>query len=98
MTVSNTKLSSEQKSILRNMKKEYPLVQFGYSVEGEVTIAYMLEGENVRFATSIASKDEAKIRRKVGEYNAMRRLVWDGENSLWPYNLFSDVLSTIENN
>ena len=76
---SNTKLDSEQKSILRNMKIEAKDNGIKLCNNGETTIAFKYMGNTVRFSTSVSSPDETKFRRKVGEYHAITRLMWDNE-------------------
>lgn len=47
------------------------------SEDGRVTVAFMPEFEGsrmLRVAVSVASPDETKIRRKVGEYHALDKL------------------------
>ena len=76
---SNTKLDSEQKSILKDIKKEARDNGINWANNGETTIAWRYMGNTVRFSTSVASPDETKFRRKVGEYHEITRLMWDNE-------------------
>ena len=69
---SNTKLDSVQKEILRDFKAEMPKnMAFGQS--GRVTVLAQITGNVVKFSTAVASPDEKKIRRKVGQYHAADR-------------------------
>ena len=69
---SNTKLDSAQKEILRDFKAEMPKnMAFGQS--GRVTVLAQITGNVVKFSTAVASPDEKKIRRKVGQYHAADR-------------------------
>jgi hypothetical protein len=73
---SNTKLNSAQKEILRDFKAEMPKnMAFGQS--GRVTVLAQITGNVVKFSTAVASPDEKKIRRKVGQYYAAGR--WDSD-------------------
>ena len=69
---SNTKLTTEQKRLLKLRMvncKGVTLVN-----NGKTTIAYIRKGSTVEFALSVASPDEKKFRRKVGEYYALGRI------------------------
>lgn len=68
----NSKLTGIQKEILKNMREYGDNVQIVHA--DRVTFAYVIKGDNVRFATSICSPLEIKFRKKVGEYNARSRL------------------------
>lgn len=69
---SNTKLDSAQKEILRDFKAEMPKnMAFGQS--GRVTVLAQVTGNVVKFSTAVASPDEKKIRRKVGQFHAADR-------------------------
>ena len=72
---SNTKLTPDQKFILKSMKTMAKMQGVDLINNGETTIAYMVKGNTVRFSTSVKSMDETKFRRKVGEYNALVRLM-----------------------
>lgn len=78
---SNSKLNDLQKYELREMK-----AGFGYEkgvivqVDG-VTVVLTRTGKNSgKFTASVASLDEKKIRRKVGEFHALTR--WMNGNEL----------------
>lgn len=78
MARSNSKLTPEQKTWLAKFKARNPAVAF--STVGRVTVAvnpHFGGLDNGQFAVSIASKQEKKIRRKVGEFYAAVRLLGD---------------------
>ena len=69
---SNTKLTPMEKEDLRDFKAEMPKnMAFGQS--GRVTVLAQITGNVVKFSTAVASPDEKKIRRKVGQYHAADR-------------------------
>lgn len=69
---SNTKLSSIEKQDLKVFKAGMPKnMAFGQC--GRVTVLAQITGNVVRFSTSVASPDEQKFRRKVGQYHATDR-------------------------
>jgi hypothetical protein len=73
---SNTKLTPMEKQDLREFKRDMAKnMAFGQS--GRVTVLAQITGNVVRFSTAVASPDEQKIRRKVGQYHALCR--WDVE-------------------
>lgn len=73
---SNTKLNQTEKEILREFKAEMPKnMAFGQS--GRITVLAQITGNVVKFSTAVASPDEKKIRRKVGQYLAFCR--WDND-------------------
>lgn len=72
---SNTKLTPDQKFILKDLKKEARDNGINWANNGETTIAFKRMGNTVRFSTSVSSPDETKFRRKVGEYYALIRLM-----------------------
>lgn len=71
---SNTKLTKEQKAILKDMKREYPHVQFASDGQ-KLVCAFYPVGDNIRFAFAIKSDNEQKFRRKVGEMVAMEKVL-----------------------
>ena len=76
MARSNSKLTLEQKIWLAKFKERNPYTVF--STVGRVTVAVEPPPgglDNGHFAVSIASKQEKKIRRKVGEFYAALRLL-----------------------
>jgi len=101
---SNSKLDSHGKL----MRKEY--LQFlawdsgaiVTSTDGRVTLAFKPEfvgSRMLRLAISYCSPDEIKVRRKVGEYMALRRLyetdqyiaVSDGFDPVYLADVFADI-------
>ncbi len=78
---SNTKLTKEQKEI-RKAHKAALIEAKGAIVtspDGTVTVAFMPEFEGSRMLSigvSVASPNEQKIRRKVGEYHALDNLMF----------------------
>lgn len=68
---SNTKLTQDQKTFLKELKAKLPNVKVRNN--GYTTIAYMDRGNTVEFAVSVAAPNEIKFRRKVGEYYAILR-------------------------
>lgn len=78
MARSNSKLTPEQKTWLAKAKERNPNIAF--STVGRVTVAVKPHSgglDNGQFSVSIASKQEKKVRRKVGEFWAANRLVYD---------------------
>lgn len=71
---SNTKLTPEQKAQLKAYKEFSPATVVD---NGETVIAYMEKGNTVEFALSVMSPNEKKFRRKVGQYHALERFIWD---------------------
>ena len=94
---SNTKLDKFEKDTLKAMKLDYPEVCFATDYVNLVCAFYPV-GTNVRFAFAIASKDETKFRRKVGEYLAMQRVLpdWDNTYTMLPYHDFHGMLDALE--
>lgn len=74
MAQSNSKLTKEQKAELKELKAYYGK-RFGFGAAGRVTVVCKrISSDLVRFSTSVASRDEMKIRRKVGEWHALDRM------------------------
>lgn len=69
--LSNTKLDSFQKDMLKSMREFNPDVQFAHI--GQTTFAYQICGNLVEFATAICSEHEKKNRKKVGKFHALER-------------------------
>ena len=69
--MANTKLDILHKSVLKALRV-CQNVTVGHN--GETTIVYREVGNTVEFALSVASPDERKFRRKVGEYFARLRM------------------------
>lgn len=76
---SNTKLARGDKFLLKEFKRGNPGAAFATSEDGRVTVLVMPHETMSmgHFTVSIASENEKKIRRKVGEFEALRRY-WDG--------------------
>ena len=69
---SNTKLTPMEKQDLRDFKDNMAKnMAFGQS--GRVTVLAQITGNVVKFSTAVASPDEKKIRRKVGQFHAASR-------------------------
>ena len=84
---SNTKLTRAQKDELKAFKAIMPK-NMTFGAHGSVTVLAEVDTNVVRFATSVASPDETKIRRKVGEYCAMQR--WqEGQTAMAPRGTWS---------
>ena len=86
---SNSKLTQDQKTFLKESKKEDKTLKFVNN--GKTTFAYHRNNKLVIFATSIMSDDEMKFRRKVGEFYALSRLA-SGECSILEYYDFISLL------
>lgn len=93
--VSNTKLNAKTKSILKDMKIEAKNMGITVVNNGETTFAYQLKGNTVKFSTSVSSPDENKFRRKVGEYLAIERLMWDNKCVVMNVIDFESMLESI---
>lgn len=70
--VSNTKLTADQKGELHEFKATMSK-NMAFGQYGQVTVLVELCGRVVKVSTAVASPDEKKYRRKVGEYMAMQR-------------------------
>ena len=69
---SNSKISKSQKAELKEFKQQNPDVAFAQF--GHTTVLVNRTGATMgEFTASVASRDEQKLRRKVGEYHAMSR-------------------------
>ena len=79
---SNTKLTRAQKDELKAFKAIMPK-NMAFATVGRLTVLAEVDTSVVRFASSVASLDEVKVRLKVGEYCAMQR--WqDGQTAIVP--------------
>lgn len=72
---SNSKLTPEQKAERKEMLAGLPSGSEMTLTNDGVTLLLVPQGAVNILSTSVASPDEVKIRRKVGEYNALVR--WD---------------------
>lgn len=69
---SNTKLSHIDKADLK-VFKEGMTKNMAFGQCGRVTVLVQITGNVVRFSTAVASPDEQKFRRKVGQFHAAAR-------------------------
>lgn len=94
---SNTKLDTEQKAILKDMKREYPHVQLASDGQ-KLVCAFYPVGDNIRFAFAIKSDNEQKFRCKVGEMLAMERVLPDFNDNyaILPDWIFWDMLQNAD--
>ena len=74
---SNTKLTAVEKDVLKDMKADANFDGIKLVSNVETTIAYLVLGNSVEFATASASPDELKFRRKVGEFHALQRFYYN---------------------
>lgn len=81
---SNTKLTRAQKEQLKAFKAIMPK-NMAFATVGRVTVLAEVDTNVVRFSTAVASPDEVKVRRKVGEYCAVERFQ-NGGTALMPRN------------
>jgi hypothetical protein len=75
--MSNSKLSREQKAERKAMLADLADAGGTLATVGRFTVAISPEGKGLRMArmsVAVASPDEQKIRRKVGEFHALTRL------------------------
>ena len=85
----NSKLTKYQKSVLKDMRKYMPEVQF--AIMGKTTIAFLHVGDNVEFATAICADTEKKNRTKVGKFYAITRFEV-GQTVKMPFFQFDNML------
>lgn len=72
--MSNSKLTSGQKIIRKELISVFPDVQVFSFPDMKVTVGIRpTVGDMAEFAISIASRNEVKFRRKVGEYAMLNR-------------------------
>ena len=77
--ISNSKLTPDQKAVRKEMMACLPdryEMAMGYGV----TVLCIPDGNVTRIYSSVAGPDEVKIRRKVGEFHALRRW-WQDDGS-----------------
>lgn len=72
---SNSKLTPDQKFILKNMKMKAQNMGIKLLDNGKTTIAYKELGNTVKFSVSVTSPDEKKYRSKVGQFYALERIM-----------------------
>ena len=90
---SNSKLFADQKTVLKNLRRDLPKVQF--AIMGKTTIAFKHVGDNVEFATAICADNEKKNRPKVGKYYALTRFT-NGQTVKMPFFQFDNMLENEE--
>lgn len=78
---SNSKLTQEQKGHRKTMLAVLPGVATLANDGARLTILAVPDGSVTRVFSSVASPDEQKFRRKVGEYYALLRWWGSDENS-----------------
>ena len=91
--IANSKLNAAEKSILKDMVKTNPNVQFAEM--GKTTIAFQRVGKLVKFATAVRADNEIKNRRKVGKYWAISRFD-AGQTVFMPHYQFDNMLENEE--
>lgn len=78
MATSNTKLTREQKYILKNFKFQNPEIQFFSFPEFYATVAIKREfsgSRMVKVSVSYCAMTEQRFRRKVGQYHAATKML-----------------------
>lgn len=89
---SNSKLTEYEKAERKRFKAELLAAGGVLVLVGAVTVALERTGRTSgHFAVSIASPDEKKIRRKVGEYHALARMYYNNMhyNNMQPVQLLT---------
>lgn len=92
---SNSKLTAEQKEDFKILKAEAEMLGVTVVQVGAVTVAYRRGPTVTRFAVSVASPKERKIRPKVGKFYALLRCS-EGQATILPNDVFSDLLQDLE--
>ena len=69
---SNSKLTPDQKIVRKEMLAALP-PRYEMAMGYGVTVLCIPDGNVTRIYSSVACSNEVKIRRKVGEYHALRR-------------------------
>jgi CO dehydrogenase/acetyl-CoA synthase gamma subunit (corrinoid Fe-S protein) len=78
--MANTKLSKQQKSLLKGMLIEASEAGIQVLVlDNRTVMAFRDVGNTVQFALSVKSPDEKKFRPSVGKMKALQRLMWNNE-------------------
>lgn len=88
---SNSKLTKNEKSLLKEMRENMPNVQF--AIMGKTTIAFQHSGDLVEFATAICATNEKKNRPKVGRYYALERFEI-GQTVKLPFTQFDNMVES----
>lgn len=73
--ISNSKLTPEQKAARKELLTALPRGSEMTLTPDGVTVLIVPNGSTNLMATAVASPDEAKVRRKVGQFHALMR--WD---------------------
>lgn len=95
--MSNTKLTPTEKACLREYKETMPK-NMAFATLGRLTVLVAVQSNCLHLATSLASPDEQKVRRKVGEWYAMDRYI-SGQYAVLPmsdYNMGETPEETAE--
>ncbi len=75
---SNSKLTAEQKIILRDMLDDaFDNDIVVMNLDNITTMAYRDCGDTVQFSLCVMSANEKKFRAKVGKYHALERLLYN---------------------
>ncbi len=80
--LSNSKLSAVQKQARKEMLAQLPNGASLANDGGCVTILAVPDGSVTRVFSAVASQDEQKFRRKVGEYHALNRYFNDASGGM----------------
>lgn len=70
---SNSKLNDYLRAVLSELKFDAKTKDIELAHNGRTTLAFHHKGNTVELSLSVASPDEAKFRRKVGEFHALSR-------------------------
>lgn len=81
---SNSKLSKIEKQVRKDMIAALPAGSSMALSDAGVTFLVVPMGAVDRVYTSVASPDEVKVRRKVGEFHALNRWDWDHDGFALP--------------
>ena len=79
---SNSKLTSAQKDNRKEMLAQLPKGASLANDGGCVTVLAVPDGAVTRVFSAVASQDEQKFRRKVGEYHALDRYFTDANGGM----------------
>ena len=91
---SNSKLTPEQNAERKELKFAAFAQGIALAHNGKTTIAFKHKGNTVELALSVASPDEVKFRRKVGEFFALCKF-FDGATitmSKWDFDYMLDYM------
>jgi hypothetical protein len=77
---SNSKLTADQKIILRDMLDEAQANDIRVvNLDSITTMACRDCGDNVEFSLAVMSSNEKKFRAKVGQFHALERLLYNDQ-------------------